>query len=309
MININRMERTLMPKKLKAQRISKTVLFTVVLNAIILFVGYIMDLFPILATTIKEDGTFTYTISNSNLMFVITQVILSVVIIYHSVISCAISEVKEGVKKVEAHLINYGSDSIKFEYLSAIELELGTHKQTIHNEIWILTDSFEEIEDSNEGKELRAAILANLKTNVDYYYVVPGSCIQSIMILGEKLKSELGAKKITGTFRYVIDNTLNFIPTPYYDIIMYLKIGPGQSGHAETSSQIYYCFSKSTESQDCLYLKIDRDKDEDTWKKLTEYVSEYKKENESKFQVLIEANPCLSPSDSKNLSAKRDMIK
>ena len=57
------------------------------------------------------------------------------------------------------------------------------------------------------------------------------------MILGEKLKSELGAKKLTGTFRYVIDNTLNFIPTPYYDIIMYLKIGPGQSGHAETSSQ------------------------------------------------------------------------
>lgn len=276
-----------MPKKLKVQRISTTVLLTVALNAIILYVGYIMDLFPILATTINEDRTFTYTISNSNLMIVMTQVIFSVVIIYHSIISCAISEVKEGVKKVEVHLINYGSESIKFEYLSAIELELGTHKQKIHNEIWILTDSFEENEDSNEGKELRTAILANLKTNVDYYYVIPESCIQSIKILGEKLQSEQGTRKLTGRFRYIVDNTLNFIPTPYYDIILYLKIGPGQSGHAETSSQIYYCFSRSTESKDCLYLKIDRDKDEDTWKKLTEYVSEYKKEKKSEFQVLL----------------------
>lgn len=276
-----------MPKKLKVQRISKTVLFTVVLNAIILCVGYILDLFPVLAITIEGDGTFTYTISNLNLMIVITQVVASVLIIYHGIISCAISEVKEEIKKVEVHLINYGSDSIKFEYLSAIEHEIGTHKQKIHNEIWILTDSFEENEDSNEGKELRAAILSNLRTNVDYYYVVPESCIQSIMILGEKLKSEQGAKKLTGKFRYIVDNTLNFIPTPYYDIIMYLKIGPGQSGHAETSSQIYYCFSRSTESQDCLYLKIDRDKDEDTWRKLVEYVSEYKKEKEAKFRVLL----------------------
>lgn len=276
-----------MPKKLKVQRISTTVLLTVVLNAIILYVGYIMDLFPILATTVKEDGTFTYAISNSNLMIVMTQVIFSVVIIYHSIISCAISEVKEGVKKVEVHLNNYGSDSIKFEYLSAIELELGTHKQKIHNEIWILTNSFEENEDSREGKELRAAILSNLKTNVDYYYVVPESCIQSIKMLGEKLQSEQGSKTLTGKFHYIVDNTLNFIPTPYYDIIMYLKIGPGQSGHAETSSQIYYCFSKSTESEDCLYLKIDRDKDVDTWNKLTKYVKKYKKERESEFQVLL----------------------
>lgn len=276
-----------MPKKLKVQRISTTVLLTVVLNAIILYVGYIMDLFPILATTIKEDGTFTYTVSNSNLMIVMTQVIFSVVIIYHSIISCVISEVKEGVKKVEVHLINYRSDSIKFEYLSAIEHEVGTHNQNIHNEIWILTDNFEENEDSNEGKELRAAILANLKTNVDYYYIVPESCIQSIRVLGEKLQSEKGSRKLTGKFRYIVDNTLNFIPMPYYDIIMYLKIGLGQSGHAETSSQIYYCFSRSTESEDCLYLKIDRDKDEDTWNKLTEYVKEYKKEKKSKFQLLL----------------------
>lgn len=276
-----------MPKKLKVKRISTGVLSAVVLNVIILFIGYRMDNFPILATTIKDDGTFTYTISNSNLMIVMTQAISSVVIIYHSIVSCAINEVKEGVKKVEVHLINYGSDSIKFEYLSAIELELGTHKQKIHNEIWILTNSFEENEDSSEGKELRAAILANLKTNVDYYYVVPESCIQSIKILGEKLHSEQGSRKLTGKFRYIVDNTLNFIPTPYYDIIMYLKIGPGQSGHTETSSQIYYCFSRSTESKDCLYLKIDRDKDEDTWKKLTEYVPEYKKVKKNEFQVLL----------------------
>ncbi len=276
-----------MPKKLKIQRIFTTVLLTVVLNAIILYVGYIMDIFPILATTIKEDGTYIYTISNSNLMIVMTQVIFSVVIIYHSIVSCAISEVKEGVKKVEVHLINYESDSIKFEYLSAIEFELGTHKQKIHNEIWILTNSFEENEDSSEGKELRAAILANLKTNVDYYYVVPESCIQSIKVLGEKLQSEQGSKKLTGKFYYIVDNTLNFIPTPYYDIIMYLKISPGQSGHAETSSQIYYCFSRSTESKDCFYLKIDRDRDEATWDKLTKYVKKYRSEKASEFQVLL----------------------
>lgn len=246
-----------------------------------------MDLFPILATTIKEDGTYIYTISNSNLMIVMTQVIFSVIIIYHSIVSCAISEIKEGVKKVEVHLINYESDSIKFEYLSAIELKLGTHKQKIHNEIWILTNSFEENEDSSEGKELRAAILANLKTNVDYYYVVPESCIQSIKVLGEKLQSEQGSKKLTGNFYYIVDNTLNFIPTPYYDIIMYLKIGPGQSGHAETSSQIYYCFSRSTESKDCFYLKIDRDRDEATWDKLTKYVKKYRSEKASEFQELL----------------------
>lgn len=276
-----------MHKKSYIRKILKVVFLTVVFNAIILFVGYKIDLFPILETTLQENGSIMYSISNSNLMFIVTLCILNVIVIYHNIISDTINEVNDGVKKVEVHLINYNGDSIKFEHLSAIEREIGVYNQNVHNEIWVLTNNFEEKEDTIEGEELRAAIISNLKTNVDYYYIVPNTCVQDILLIGEKLQKKRITKKLTGKFHYIVDDSLDFMPTPYYDIIIYLKFCPGQSGWVETSSQIYYCFSRSTKSEDCLYQKIDRDKDELTWNKIMEHTKKYKKEKANEFKKLF----------------------
>ena len=259
-----------------------------------MFIGYKIDSVQILKSSINENGVASYEISNSNLMIVIAVCVINLLAIYHIILEQSLhnqltgidksGHLSEGIKKIEVHLMNYNSDTVAFEHLSAIELEVGLAKQKVHNEIWILTNSFEEKNDSKEGQELRDAIIENLKTNVDYYYVIPKSGVDEIEQLGEKLRSKIGTRKINGKFQYIVDEALDFIPTPYFDIIMYIKVGVGKKEFAESSSQIYYCFSRSTVSEDCFYQKVDS---RDIWNKMVKRTKEYKEEKIGDFQSIL----------------------
>lgn len=270
-----------------------TLSIVVLFDLIVLILGYRIDSFQILKGVLSADGTLSYEVSNSNLMVVLAIFVINIFAVFHIIISATLSNqlneidesghVREGLKKIEIHLMNYNKDTIAFSHLSAIEFEVGLSKEKIHNEIWILTNSFEEKNDSKEGQELRDAIIANLKTNVDYYYVVPKSSVEDIKQLGEKLRVALNDDIIIGEFLYIVDEALDFIPTPYFDIIMYFKMSEGSSEYIETSSQIYYCFSRSTDPEDCFYQKVD---ESEIWTKMTRRTKEYK--TKMKFNSLLE---------------------
>lgn len=267
--------------------------FLILVDILVLFVGYKIDSFQILKSTTDANGFIAYEISNSNLLFVIALCLINVLTIYHTIVSQELrtqlektdksGHVSEGIKKIEVHLLNYNSDTIAFAHLSAIEHEVGLNKQRIHNEIWILTNNFEEKNDTAEGKELRDAIIANLKTNVDYYYIIPSSRVDEIMQLRAKLRNQIGKQKTNGKFVYIVDDALDFIPTPYFDIVMYIKVAEGEESFAESSSQIYYCFSRSTKSEDCFYQKVDNT---EIWTKMIDRTKEYKSKNG--FQSIID---------------------
>lgn len=282
------------------------IIIGVVFNIVLALVGFKTDLFPLLIGPSEAE----YSLNVGNLQVIITLSVVGTLLIYHSLIGYELNDlyekiesktamidsalhgVKSGLKRVEVHLLNYDNTSIEFEHLSAIESEIGAGDAKIHNEIWIITNNFEEKEDSAEGKELRTAILSNLKTSVDYYYVIPSSCLGDIELLGYHLSKEVGNGKTKGHFFYCIDDNLDILPTPYYDIIMYLKM-TADSGNGEaqvqTSSQIYYCFSRSTEAEDCLYLKVDRSKDEfkATWNNMMQWRKKYKERRQKEFKNLI----------------------
>lgn len=283
-----------MVKNERKIRIFYTSIFTIAFNFIMLFLGYTTESFQILKWTVNQNGNVIYEIDNTHLMFVMAFCIVDVLIIYNLFLTEIISyqlnkidncgHISDVIKKIEVHLMNYNSDTIAFEHLSAIEFEVGLAKQEIHNEIWIITNNFEEKNDTMEGQELRNAIMENLKTNVDYYYVIPKSGIEEIEQLGEKLLYKIGSKKINGKFNYIVDDALDFIPTPYFDIIMYIKVGIGRKEYIESSSQIYYCFSKSIKSEECFYQKVDR---QDIWNKMIKHIEEYKKEKAGDFKSII----------------------
>ena len=198
-----------------------------------------------------------------------------------------IGSVREGIKKVEAHLINYDSNSIEFNYLSAIEAEVGVSKQSIHNEIWVLTNNFEESNDSEEAIELRTAIKNNLMSNVDYYYVIPKSHITDMNELVRKVKSELGYARPNGSLKYITDDALDFIPTAYFDVVMYFKITV-ETGRIDDSSEVYYCFSRMSnipkKDEQFFYQKV---KEKEIMDKLKKRTQEYKIEKLSSFITAI----------------------
>lgn len=154
-----------------------------------------------------------------------------------------------------------------------------------------MTNNFEENNDSPEGKRLRKAIISNLKTNVNYYYVIPPSASDDMNQLGIKLHSEIGQKKVTGTFQYIIDEALDFIPTPHFDIIMYLKITPGTEAAIESSSKIYYCFSKEVAPNKFYYIKVNST---EIWNRMKKYVKDYKENKISGFAPVISSSEALS---------------
>lgn len=198
-----------------------------------------------------------------------------------------IASVSEGIKKVEAHLINYDSNSIEFNYLSAIEAEVGVSKQSIHNEIWVLTNNFEESNDSEEAIELRAAIKSNLMSNVDYYYVIPKSNRCDMQELARKLKNELGKRKVNGSLKYITDDALDFIPAPYFDVVMYFKISV-ETGHIDDSSEVYYCFSRNAlpnEEKRFFYQKVSEN---EVMEKLKRKTQAYKEDNSNNFINALE---------------------
>lgn len=273
-----------MNKRSKGAKIHKIISVVIALvNIALVILGLCLDWLQIL----KFDNDLgRYYIDNTSLALVLVSVIIEIFSIYHIFHISSIEEQLKrfdeegktvcGLGKVEAHLINYNLDSVEFEYLSAIENEIGTHENAVQNEIWVITNNFEEGNDSLEGKELRNAIISNLKHNVSYYYIVPSALEEKMLLLLEKIKGELKGS-YTGQFKYIKDDALDFIPTPYFDIILYLK---KKEDKIESSSTICYCFSQKNASNKYYYSRVE---DDATKTRLYEYVKNYKTNREPSF--------------------------
>lgn len=287
------------------KQIFKSIMLVVVIDIIAFFGGNYIGLFQILC--ISNDNI--YSIDNAKLIGVMALTFFNIITIYHNIlkfmlnghrekivesvhqyvdkidqegkISEGVVSVRSGLKKIEVHLINYDCNTIAFRNLSAIEAEIGISQQNIHNEIWVLTNNFEEIKSTPEGCELRNAIIANLSSRVDYYYIIPSLCEKEIKELGEKLKNDIHGP-ISGKFLYTVDDALDFMPTPYFDIIMYLKLS--SSGYREDVSQIYYCFSRNQSSNDCFYLRVI---ESDIRKNMMDRTEEYKQKHKKKFKSIL----------------------
>ena len=271
-----------MNKKLKSNKIQIIISVVVaIFNIALVILGLCLDWLQIL----KFNGE-RYYIDNTSLALLLLSVLVEIFSIYHifhiKSIERQLKRLDEeghtvsGLRKVEAHLINYNLDSVEFEYLSAIENEIGTHENTVQNEIWVITNNFEEGNDSLEGKELRNAIISNLKHNVSYYYIVPSALEEKMVLLFKKIKNELKGN-YTGQFKYIKDDALDFIPTPYFDIILYLK---KKEEIIENSSTICYCFSQRNLSNKYYYSRVE---DDITKARLYAYVKNYKKNSELSF--------------------------
>lgn len=267
-----------MNKKSKSVKIQIIISVVVaIFNITLVILGLCLDWLQIL----KFDGEHEqYYIDNTSLALLLLSVIVEIFSVYHifhiKSIEGQLKRLDEegktvsGLGKVEAHLINFNLDSVEFEYLSAIENEIGTHENAVQNEIWVITNNFEEGNDSLEGKELRNAIISNLKHNVSYYYIVPSALEDKMILLLEKIKNELKGN-YTGKLKYIKDDALNFIPTPYFDIILYLK---KKKDIIENSSTICYCFSQRNASNKYYYSRVE---DDTTKARLYAYVKNYKK--------------------------------
>ncbi len=269
--------------------------FITLFNLISIFAGYKLEVFKLLQNLINENGAIYYEISISNFLIIITWVIVNTLSIYYGITTElfwvrfsqreANGALFEGLNRIEDHLINFDHDSIPFEKLADIERRIGATNRKISNEIWILTNNIEECHDSEEGRHLRQAIISNLKTNVNYYYVIPQSAVEDIEQLSTKLRSKTKREQTSGTFRYIVDDALDFIPTPYFDIVMYLKMTPGMADTIESSSEIYYCFSQETTSTECYYQAV---KDRAIWLKMREYIKKYKNSKKSSFISILD---------------------
>lgn len=251
----------------------------------------------------RTDGV--YSVSNSSLIIIVGMTIITAIEIIQAFTNYSMrcqyedidnnGHVQEEIHRVESHLINFDRNTIPFEDLSDVELSVGFKNKNVKNEIWILTNNFEEADtESIEAKELRKAIVSNLKTNVDYYYVIPSNCEKTIKTLSEILHAEIGKNKITGKFSYIIDDALEFIPTPYFDIDLYLVSEVYENKFAPSSSVIYYCFSRTNKNGEYFYHKVEKDSEgQEIWNRMTNYVKTYKESHSegsdgtNKFTVLI----------------------
>lgn len=289
-------------------RIVLPIVLIVVVDVIVFLGGNYIGLFQIL--NISNDNI--YSVDNAKLIGVVAVTFFNIITIYHNVlnfmlngqrekivdsvhqyvdkidqkgkISGDVVSVKDGLKKIEVHLINYDCNTIAFRYLSAIETQIGISEQNIHNEVWVLTNNFEEVKSTPEGCKLRDAIIKNLCNRVDYYYIIPSSCEKEIKELGVRLNSDdnENVKSYNGVFKYIVDDALDFIPTPYFDIVMYLKLS--DSGYREDGAQIYYCFSRKQSSDDCFYLQVI---EPDIRKNMIDGTEEYKQKHKKKFKYLV----------------------
>lgn len=312
LLQVERCAFYLFNKKLKNKNMLIDFVVTIVIilfNALFFIFGVLADWFDVL---VYDQATNIYSINNSSLAIVVTSIMVEVLAIYHGASRNLFSEIintadqqgqiNEGVRKIEAHLINYDRNTIEFNYLSAIESEVGISTKKIRNEIWVISNDFEEASDTPEGEELINAIINNLKTNVDYYYIIPSHCEREMKILCSKLKKRLSSKRKTttssfGNFRYILDPALDFIPTSYFDIIMYHKLtrverlpdeddlsdseDSSQQYYAERSSQIYYCFSRINESDEYFYCKVE---ERDIWERMVNYAHDYKQKSAEQFK-------------------------
>lgn len=180
------------------------------------------------------------------------------------------TKITEQLGRVEAHLINYGEKAIEYKYLSSIENDIGANDTLINNEIWVITNDFEEQNDTPDGINCRNAIVSNLYSNVLYYYIVPQTKREDMEHLCFKIKDAL-TSQYSGKFYYIFDDVLDFIPAEYFDIVIYLKKDKSGKFIEKSESIVCYCFSKRSDNY--FYTMVE---DENIRNQMFEYIKNYR---------------------------------
>lgn len=271
--------RTRKSKKFWIDLIATGALF--LLDVAVFIFGMITDKFVILQ---YSDGV--YSVNNSALMVILTLVVVGILTIYHGCLLTStwnivktVDEngiVNDGVNKIQAHLVNNYKNTIEYSELSDKEAEAGVNDKGVKSEIWVITNNFEETNDSDAGKKFRKAIIQNILCNSSYFYIIPKTGLGSVELLCSKLKKEMGNRKPSNVFFYIVDDTLDFIPAPYFDILLYIKRTPGGRLYGESSSEIYYCFSRINEEDKYFYQSVDTVEEK---MKLINYVKNYREKH------------------------------
>lgn len=230
---------------------------------------------------LKQDAQANYYIDNTILGLFITLTIIAILSLYHTLHNLTTdiqmdqaskkveTSINEQLGRVEAHLINYGEQSIEYKYLSSIENDIGVNNNLINNEIWVITNDFEEQNDTPDGIKCRNAILSNLNSNVFYYYIVPQTKLEDMEHLCFKIKGTLSSN-YTGKFYYIFDDALDFIPAEYFDIVLYLKKGKNGKFIEKSDSIMCYCFSKKSDKY--FYTMVEN---ENIRNQMFEYIKKY----------------------------------
>lgn len=230
---------------------------------------------------ILKQNDESYYIDNNILGLFIALTMIAVLSLYHTLHNLTTdiqldqasykveTSINEQLGRVEAHLINYGEQSIEFNYLSSIENDIGANNSLINNEIWVITNDFEEQNDTPDGIKCRNAILSNLTSNVFYYYIVPQAKREDMEHLCFKIKETLN-DNFSGNFYYIFDDALDFIPAEYFDIVLYLKKGKDGKFVEKSDSIMCYCFSKKSDKY--FYTMVEN---ENIRNQMFEYIKKY----------------------------------
>jgi hypothetical protein len=207
-------------------------------------------------------------------------IIFSVGGILHTYFSYVLDVRLEKTEKALSERINDCAAEIKthcemvhFEQLTHVEMRHGIYSKKRKNQIWIVTNTLQEVEDGAAGIAILESIFQNItKYNVQYYYIMPdnGDAKKEIETLGRKIYDKMSTKQknncqeISDRIKVYHDKNLDFqMPTSKYDIVIYVDCD--DAGRRETpitfaSTTIpvegYFNLSEHGNNEDNYYRKM-----------------------------------------------------
>lgn len=162
-------------------------------------------------------------------------------------------------------------NAVPFSQLAIIEEKHGLSNAERRNHVVDLTNYLQESHGDRPGDdEFLNAIYNNIMTNgVEYYYVLPNNeeAKAEIASLAQRLrklnKGNEPSVSPNGGIHYLYDdNLLGFLPSEYYDTIIYVDFiqDEKQQGQLIKDIEGYYCFSEKRKDNNYFFSAIDKDK-------------------------------------------------
>ena len=162
-------------------------------------------------------------------------------------------------------------NAVPFSQLAIIEEKHGLSNAERRNHVVDLTNYLQESHGDRPGDdEFLNAIYNNIMTNgVEYYYVLPNNeeAKAEIASLAQRLrklnKGNEPSVSPNGGIHYLYDdNLLGFLPSEYYDTIIYVDFiqDEKQQGQLIQDIEGYYCFSEKRKDNNYFFSAIDKDK-------------------------------------------------
>lgn len=167
--------------------------------------------------------------------------------------------------------LNKVINAVPFSQLAIIEEKHGLSNAERRNHVVDLTNYLQESHGDRPGDdEFLNTIYNNIMTNgVEYYYVLPNNeeAKAEIASLAQRLRklkkgNEPSASPNGGIHYLYDDNLLGFLPSEYYDTIIYVDFiqDEKQQGQLVKDIEGYYCFSEKRKDNNYFFSAIDKDK-------------------------------------------------